>query len=286
MTELLHVDGGLATLGAELVEVRTLLEERFLRWASEIGAAHMLFPPLLRISDLGRFDYFQNFPHLATVTSQINPNHLSEYQAPGCTCSVPSTHLVDSEYMLPSAACYSIYLHLKNSRLDAAKYVTTVATCFRNEREYSGLSRMRGFSMREIVCIGEHSAVVEHLASFKKKVLDFSAALQLDLKIETAADPFFQPTGEADKVTGARALMAKLFPTKEEFVYGSGLAIASLNFHRNFFGERCNITTSDHTPAFTGCVAFGIERWLYALLTSFKDDTRSIVDAINAASKS
>lgn len=286
MTELLHVDGGLATLGPELVEVRTLLEGCFLRWAAEIGAARMLFPPLVRVSDLDRFDYFRNFPHLATVASQLNPSRLAEYPTAATVRSVPSAHLVDAEYALPSAACYSIYLYLKDSRLDATRYVTTVAACFRNECEFSGLSRMRGFSMREIVCIGEHAAVIEHLASSKKKVLDFSAALGLDLRIETAADPFFQPSGESEKASGGRALMAKLFPTKEEFVYGTGLAIASLNFHRNFFGERCNITASDQASAFTGCVAFGIERWLHALLTSYKNDTRAIADAIVAASKS
>jgi len=286
LTKLFHEDDGLATLGPELVEVRTLLEGCFLQWALEIGASNMLFPPLLPIRELDRFDYFRNFPHLATVASQINSKRLDEYLAPACTCSVPSAHLVDAEYALLSAACYPIYLHFKDTRLDSTKYITTVATCFRNEHEYSGLSRMRGFSMREIVCIGDYAAVVNHLASFKTKVLDFAAELGISLEIETASDPFFQPNGEAEKASGARALMAKLFPTKEEFVYGTGLAIASLNFHRNFFGERCNISTSDQASAFTGCIAFGIERWMFALLTSFKDDTCAIVDAITTASKS
>jgi hypothetical protein len=67
--------------------------------------------------------------------------------------------------------------------------------------------------------------------------------------------------------------MQKLFPTKEEFLYDGKLAIASVNFHRNFFGERCDIRLPDGSAAFTGCVAFGLERWLSALGDLFTDGT-------------
>ena len=77
--------------------------------------------------------------------------------------------------------------------------------------------------------------------------------------------------------------MQKLFPQKEEMVYGRSLAIASLNFHRNFFGERCGIRTADGEPAFTGCVAFGIERWLHALLERFAGDAGAATRAVIAA---
>jgi seryl-tRNA synthetase len=63
-------------------------------------------------------------------------------------------------------------------------------------------------------------------------------------------------------------------------VYDGSLAIASVNFHRNFFGERCRIRTADEKFAFTGCVAFGIERWIQALLEVFRDDTEAIASAI------
>src|SRR5262249_8786797 len=158
---------------------------------------------------------------------------------------------------LPSAACYNIYLHLQGTTLEAARYITTVATCFRNESSFNDLQRLWSFSMREIVCLGTADEVQRHLKAFKERILAFAAGLGLGLAIEVASDPFYQPQG-------ARATLQKLFPQKEEMVYGGTLAIASLNFHRNFFGERCAIHTADGAPAFTGCVAFGIERWLHA----------------------
>ena len=61
--------------------------------------------------------------------------------------------------------------------------------------------------------------------------------------------------------------VAKLFPVKEEFVV-NGLAIGSVNYHRNFFGERCDIKAGDDT-AHTSCLAFGVERWVHTLTDRF-----------------
>jgi hypothetical protein len=51
-------------------------------------------------------------------------------------------------------------------------------------------------------------------------------------------------------------------------VFREGLAIGSVNFHRNYFGEAFGISR-EGKEAFSGCVAFGIERWIYAWLTRF-----------------
>ena len=61
-------------------------------------------------------------------------------------------------------------------------------------------------------------------------------------------------------------MLSRLSPVKHEFQAGD-LAIASVNTHRNFFGERCEIRLAG-TPgyAYTSCVAFGLERWLAVLL--------------------
>ncbi|MBI2387097.1 MAG: hypothetical protein HYV14_13985 [Elusimicrobia bacterium] len=264
------VEQGLATLGPEMVRIRTMLDRRFLEWARTRRAAPMLFPPLMRVKDLSRFDYFKNFPHLAASVSRIAASKLeAEYALKAGVEEIAAEHMTSSAHVLPSAACYNVYLHLQDTRLDAPAYVTTIASCFRNETEYAGLSRLWGFSMREIVCVGPMDAVQEHLLSFKGMIQGFLRGLGLPFEIKAATDPFFQPANP-------RASMQALFPTKEEFVYGGSLAFGSMNFHRNFFGDRCRITTADGKPAYTGCVAFGIERWLHALLDHFKSPEEAI----------
>jgi seryl-tRNA synthetase len=272
---IIDVSNGLVTLGPEAVWIRELLETRFLSWAADCGAARMLFPTLMSVKDLDSLDYFRNFPHLASAVSRIREENLqADYIESSATNNISSSHLASSEYVLPSAACYNIYVYMRNTTLERPEYVTTVANCFRNESEYKGLERLWSFSMREIVCVGSAETVQSHLKSFKQRILNFAEQIELPLSVQVATDPFYQSQG-------ARALAQQLFPVKEEFVYGGSVAIASVNFHRNFFGERCEIKTSNGEAAFSGCVAFGIERWIHALLDHFGGEIESITKVLS-----
>jgi seryl-tRNA synthetase len=271
--QLFFVTEGLATLGPELVKVINLLEACFLKWAIEWNADQMIFPPLLRIKELERLDYFRNFPHLGIFTSHLQGKVIDDYVTESNIQNIPSSHLASSEYILPSAACYNIYLYLSNNILQNPKNITTVAQCFRNESHYNELARLLSFTLREIVCVGSVEAVELHLARSKESLLDFASAIGLPLEIKTATDSFYDPQSD-------RAKMQKIFPVKEEFIYNDTVSIASLNFHRNFFGERCNIRTADESYAFSGCIGMGLERWVYALMDKFNNDFNSIYDRL------
>lgn len=269
-----NVTNGLTTFGPEIVRLIDALEGKFLSWATAFDAEAMIYPPLMRVKDLDNFDYFQNFPHLALMTSHIHHDQLSEYaNGTESVSSVCQEHLTDVEYALPSAACYNIYLHLSDTTIDQPKYITTVAQCFRNEKKYSGLARLWGFKMREIVCIGDADTVHQFLGEMKEIIQSFVSQIKLPLELEVATDPFYDGRGR-------RALMQKLSPVKFEFVYGGSVAIASANFHRNFFGEKCDLRTADGAFAFSGCVAFGVERWIHALMEHFDGDIERICELL------
>jgi hypothetical protein len=113
--------------------------------------------------------------------------------------------------------------------------------------------------MREVVCIGTAADVELFMDQAGKVAERLTRRLRLEVEWQAATDPFFDPTGDP------RFLMQKLAPIKRELVFEGHLAIASVNFHRDFFGEKFGIRV-DGEPAFSGCLAFGIERWIYALL--------------------
>jgi seryl-tRNA synthetase len=273
------VEQGLVTLGPVALELKRLLESHFLQWAAEVGAVELAFPPLVPVADLARLDYFTNFPHLALIATRLKEEALPDFShgQHGHVEEFEGSHLTAGRYALPSAACYNIYLHLRDTVLEEPRYVTVVANCFRNEKEYNGLQRLLGFTMREIVCVGPLEAVQAHLSSFKERLRLWLAGLGVPIAIQAATDPFYESQG-------ARALQQRLFPVKEEFVYGGSLAISSVNFHRNFFGEKCGIRTATGEPAYSGCVAFGLERWLHALLDHFQGDVAGILQAIHHTS--
>lgn len=273
------VTDGLVTMGPDAVRLRTALDDVFTAWAHAVGAQSVLFSPLTRVSDLARFDYFVNFPHLALAASPVHATdrdgaaQLPRHPAPEDT-HLRADQLSGAGYLLPSAACYNAYLSLAGSRLDGPVTLTTTAQCFRREKRYEGLRRLHGFTMREIITVGEAHDAKAHLAAFKPLIQSLSDHLGLGLRTEVATDPFFDPDG-------SRALMQKLFPVKEEFLTDDEVAIASVNYHRNFFGERADLQVNG-AAAHTSCVAFGVERWLHALEARFRGDWGAALEAVRA----
>ncbi|HET9015766.1 MAG TPA: hypothetical protein VFN57_09220, partial [Thermomicrobiaceae bacterium] len=122
---------------------------------------------------------------------------------------------------------------------------------------FDGLRRLWGFHMREVVYLGDRGGADRHLVEARALVEELAARVGLELEVKPANDPFYARSG-------SRALLASLDPVKHEFVARDGTAIASINRHRNFFGERLSILR-DGSAAYSSCLAFGVERWIHAL---------------------
>jgi hypothetical protein len=107
-------------------------------------------------------------------------------------------------------------------------------------------------------------------AALAERTTTLAESLGLAARWEAATDPFFAPTARG------QALLQQLKGLKRELVVrlpdGRDLAIASVNDHETYFGERFGIRLPDGGVASTSCVAFGLERWLLALLCTHDTD--------------
>jgi hypothetical protein len=263
---------GLAVLGPRAVAVIAALDDQLRGWAAAAGAVERHYPAALRADELAGIDYFHNFPHLGAPIASLTGDAQARYASTGLAgTAVPARDLTDARYVLPSAACYAIYFDLHDRTLCEDLLVTTRAACYRTETGYHDLRRLWNFQMREIVYLGEREAARAHLDTFRRRILDFGAQLGLEMAVDVATDPFYR-RGDP------RALLQRIAPVKWEFVV-DGCAIASVNYHRNFFGERCGITDADGDAVFTSCVAFGLERWLSVLADAYSGD----LDVVHAA---
>jgi seryl-tRNA synthetase len=248
------------------------LDALFQRWAARYGAVEHLFPPFIPASALARLDYFRSFPHLVTFPATLRADVAN---LEGFTAGAPIDEggevrlaaLAPVRDVLTPAACYHFYLLLEGAELNAARFLTTRAQCFRREAYFRPLARQWSFSMREIVCVGTAEEVKDFLSDARDRVERFLAAVDLPVRWQTACDPFFNPA------TSAKYLAQRLDPVKTEMVFGDDLAIGSVNFHRNYFGEAFGIGRRGR-EAFSGCVAFGIDRWIHAWLSRFGLDER------------
>ena len=266
---------GLSTIHGPLLARERQLDGLFLGWAERWGATEYRFPPFIAAHALDRVGYFQSFPHLATfpVTLEAEPDNLDAFSANPFkdTHALALQMLAPADHVVTPAACYHVYDELTGSALADTCYITTRGTCCRHEQHYAQLQRQWTFDMREIVCIGSETAVENFLTTAAKRLDGLIENLGLDAAWRAATDPFFRP------LQNPKFFLQKLAPVKRELLFRNRLAIASVNRHRDHFGKAFAITLQGK-PAHSACIAFGLERWLYALAQTFGADPGSWPD--------
>jgi hypothetical protein len=272
-------DSGQASLTGPVLRLATELDRAFAilgdLWQAE-PEQHPATIPAARMHELG---YLRSFPHQVSFAVALDgsPANLDGFRAgPMVTADgVQGASLAPIQEILTPAACYHIYGGHRGERLDGPRYLTTRNTCFRREDHYRPLRRQWSFTMREIVCLGSESNATAFADRARVVVSEFAEHLGLPIGWEPATDPFFRPE------TDPRYLLQKIQPLKIEGSYGD-LAIASVNRHFEHFGELMDIEVGG-APAHSACLAFGTERWLYALLDTHGTDAQEWPDLTQAA---
>jgi len=226
--------------------------------ARGLGARGMHYPALIGRASLERAGYPESFPHLLLSASAAE-------QQP-------------TEWCLSPAVCYHAYQQFAGARLVEPVTLTARGVCFRGEQETSPGVRQIEFEMREIVFLGSAEWVQSHARIAADKVTSLAARLALAGDWHPAEDPFFLP---------GKALMQKLLGVKDEYRWGGpeGLALASVNRHGTFFGQRFDIRWFDGTPIHTACVAVGLDRWCARLGAPTGRRTTHVDEASAAVSR-
>lgn len=267
---------GQAVLSGPLLSYARKLDAAFVALGEAYAAEEHRFPTFINAIELAKLDYFRSFPQLATfpVTLRRDDDNLGRFVAGESVRgdgSLALTELDPVRAVLTPAACYHLYVHFQGRDVDGPLHVTTSNTCFRHEDFYRPLERQWGFTMREIVCLGTAEEVRDFLNRTRAAADDLLARLGIPISWTQATDPFFRPA------RNAKYLMQKLDPVKHEAVFDDFLAIGSVNFHHDHFGKTFDISREGR-PAYSGCVAFGLERWLYALAHRHGPDPRDWPD--------
>jgi seryl-tRNA synthetase len=252
---------GQAGLRGPLLELADECDRAFQSLAAIWGASEERHPATLPAARLQRVDYLRSFPHQATLATRLDPAALTEFLSGEIVAGhgqVAATRLAPVRDVLTPAACYHLYNSREGESYDRPLYLTTRNTCFRHEARYEPLRRQWNFTMREIVCLGTKPETVAFLDRARATADEFLRLMDLPVEWLTATDPFFQPQ------SNPKYLMQRVQPVKHEATFDGDLAIASLNLHHDHFGAAFGITR-DGVPASSACLAFGIERWLWAI---------------------
>jgi len=261
--------GCVALLG-DACRVAAALDRRFAALGRDVfGAVDHQYPVLLARETLERCDYFASFPHHVTFAPHLRESmtaisdvaNASREDRAGVVLSAlsPPTHL------LSPAVCYHTYAWLADRTIDAPVTVTALGRCFRWEStNFATCERLWDFSLREIMFVGSAEWVQRRRSEAMTQVQAIVEQLRLDAWIETANDPFFV-TRFASKRYHQLLTQAK-FELRLSLPYsGTSLAAASFNVHQEFFGRSFAVRTPEGGFASTGCVGFGLERWVWVL---------------------
>lgn len=277
-----HQDVGQATLRGSLLRLAADCDRAFLILADAFGADEEQHPAAISAELLNRLDYFSSFPHQATFPAVLDgdDDNLAGFaDDPLGEAGLRLPRLAPVRAVLTPAACYHVYAAHEGEEFAAASYFTTAATCFRREAVFEPLVRQWAFRMREVVCAGTAAEVSRFLAQARQLADRLCRELSLPLVWEPATDSFFRP------LTNPKFLLQKVSPTKEEAVFGGRVAIASVNLHHDHIASAFGISRAGQA-AHTGCLAFGVERWLYALCSRYGEDPAdwpSVADAARRA---
>ncbi len=219
------------------------VDERFRLMAASFGAREMQYPALIAQEALDRAEYPQAFPHLLMSARRAAP--LAGADGP--------------QWCLSPAVCYHAYAQFTGRVLDRPSVITARGRCFRAEHDCEPGIRQVEFEMREVVLIGSPEWIDTSADSARCAVEQAARELGVSGEWEVAEDPFFLPAA------AGKAMMQRLLKVKVEYQSpgARGVALASINRHGRFFGERFDITMPDGSPVHTACIAMGLDRWLY-----------------------
>jgi len=266
--------GRVSLRGPALAVVRAL-DDDCARIARSLGASDESHPALLPSHVLARCGYFASFPHTVSLVTHLAENYdaIERFRAAnvgaGELVQPPPESVAPFASCLLPALCYAVYAAREGSTIDdPLSVVTTAGRCYRYEsRNLSGIERLWEFGMREVVFLGEADHVARTRMRLLEAVVDQLERWALDGTIESANDPFF-PAARAERAWWQRSGDRKL-ELRLPIGLGAGgtpraVACASFNLHERFFGAAFRIASTYGDAIASGCVGWGMERWMLA----------------------
>lgn len=271
---------GIYAMGPFLTRLMEWFEGRFLHLADSFQASSYRFPTLIPAKYLERVDYFRAFPHSLSFVTHLRADldHIDTF-AETAACdederlNTTLEHFAPVKALLSPAVCYHLYFMLADKPLPSDGMVATaVGNCFRYESlNLSSLERLWNFTMREMIFVGSKEFVLANRETARQRMQAVFEELGFAYRVESANDPFF--IGEFRKQVAFQTAFQLKYEIRARLPFEGSLAVGSYNYHQDFFGRHLNISLPDGSPVHTGCVAFGLERMVFAFLAQFGFDS-------------
>ena len=253
--------------GEQFTQVLDSIGSLLSRIAEPDQAELLRFPPVIAKRTLEKAGYLKSFPQLcgsvfSFAGGELAAGHLVEQAAKGEDWS---QHLSMTSVAMTPAACYPAYPAVAQ-RGDLSPGGVTLdlgpSYVFRNEPS-NDPARLQMFQQREMVRIGTAEEVLCWREVWMRRAAGIFDQLALDYRIDVASDPFFGRGGKllARNQRDQNLKFEVLVPIASE----ERTAVASFNYHQQYFGSAFGIRLQGGEVASSACLGFGMERITLAL---------------------
>jgi len=249
-------------------------------FSQHFGAELEIYPSTIESRTLDRCAHFTSFPehidfvaHLKEDLDVLN-GFVAGCREGGWSSGLHDGRMAPTDLAISPSCCYHCYEGMEGWRVEPpGRCITAILGCHRYEgANHRSLSRLRAFTMREVVFIGTPRFVIESRAKGEQLIVQWARDWDLACTFETANDMFFTQD------YAVKASFQRLHQAKKELrlqlpFENQSLSVFSSNFHAATFGKAFDIAVNER-PATTGCLAWGYERWVYAIFSQFGFDTK------------
>jgi seryl-tRNA synthetase len=235
-----------------------------------LNAIEKLYPVLLPMEGYEKTGYIKKSPQYAIFCGTINET-IEDLEKTSFAIYKKQVNKIinEPEYALSPSACFHTYIEYQDKELSENMVVSFRQNVFRNEGKfnYSEIGRLRDYQVREIVLIGNNRFVIEMRDKIMEATADLMNTLGLKGDISLANDSFVVPKMQMHKK------IQRIDKSKYEMhLYVSDkkkISTASFNLHGKAFTSNFNISVKGVEDTVTGCVGFGLHRWIIAFVAQY-----------------
>ena len=267
---------GLLCLKGKAIFLFRFFEQSFAKIATNMGAIAKSYPVLLPVKEYAKTGYISRTPQYAMFCSDVHENmdELNELSKAVEENKI-SSYLNSPQLALSPSACFHTYVEMKNQVLEENSIVSFTQNVFRNEGRlnYNEIGRLKDYHVREIVFIGDEEFVLSSRNNVLNKTKEFVLQIGLEGKVQVSSDSFVLP--KMQKYRKIQMIDSSKYELRLNVSDKKDIAVGSFNLHGVAFTSSFNIKVRNCKNTMTGCVGFGIERWVLAFLCQYGKDEKN-----------
>ncbi len=282
-----NFEPGMIGLSKKALFLYKYFDQRFTQFALQIKDNYCYekqYPVLLPLGSYKKTGYLNNSPQYSIFCCCAHEN-ISELEKVSDSVEKGGIKslLHSPQYALSPSACFHTYIEYENQLLPHMSTITFAQSVFRNEGRFNfnEFGRLRDYHVREIVFIGDEDYVANRRKIIMEYAIEFVRQLDLAGNLVSASDPFIMP--KIQKYKKMQIMESSKYELRLQCERDKYISVASFNLHGTAFTYPFNIKVENCDETVTGCIGFGLERWILAFLSQYGEIIENWPEMVRSA---